>query len=119
YNRGGIEEGVAQLLALAKQNFENYVCIIYPDLRLRRSESMLNSDGEIVSKENVEAIELPTYVIFYDAGTPFMTALSRSTPGSSMKNSLFKIRRNGIKKVSGARPYMDEPKDGTQEALYR
>lgn len=119
YNRGGIEEGVTQLLALAKQNFENYVCIIYPDLRVRQSESMLNSEGEVVSKENVVAAELPTYVIFYDAGTSFMTALSKSTPGSSMKNSLFKIRRNGIKKVSNARPYMDMPKDGTQEELYR
>ena len=119
YNRGGIEEGVTQLLALAKQNFENYVCIIYPDLRVRQSESMLNSEGEVVSKENVVAAELPTYVIFYDAGTSFMTALSKSTPGSSMKNSLFKIRRNGIKKVSNARPYMDVPKDGTQEELYR
>ncbi|MGC8537361.1 MAG: hypothetical protein ACP5MZ_00020 [Candidatus Micrarchaeia archaeon] len=119
YNQGGIEEGVTQLLAMAEQNFENYVCIVYPGLSIRRSESIINSDNEVVSREDAHSVELPTYVIFYNAGTSFITALSRSTPGSSLKNSLFKIRRNEIKKVSTARPYLGVPKGSTQEDMYQ
>jgi len=119
YNRGGIEEGVSQLLALAKQNFENYICIIYPDLRVRSGESIMNASGEVVSKVNTSTFDLPTYVIFYRMGTSFMTALSRATPGSPFKNSIFKIHSSDIRRISNSRPYFDAPMHGAEEDMYK
>ncbi|MEM0202260.1 MAG: hypothetical protein QXR73_03725 [Candidatus Micrarchaeaceae archaeon] len=118
YNKGGVEEGVTQLLELAKQNFENYVCMIYPDLRLLTSESAIDSNGYIVSKDNSTVINLPIYVIFYSMGTSFITVLSKATPGKHVRNNLFRIRRSDIKRVSNSRPYLGDMSSDTRGSLY-
>ena len=118
YNRGGIDNGITQLLELAEHNFENYVCLIYPDLRILSSESVINHDGQTISRNKTAAIDLPTYVIFCSTGISFITALSKATPGESVQNSILKIRKSDIKQVSNSRPYMGDMDRDTQDSLY-